>query len=382
MRKVLHVVEDLNRGAVENWLVRMLRHARSQGQPVDWDFYCVSGSKGVLDDEARALGAKVIHSPVQIGEKLAFMGALRSQVNAGQYNILHCHHDLVSAAYLVASLGTSVRWRIVHIHNADEQVLTPSALKQLLYRGPMRHACLAIADLVVGNSNHSLDHFLSGRRRRPGRDRVHYYGIDPAPFERRELARDRFRAELGLAQDAQILLFAGRMVPEKNPLFSVDVLAELHRLDPRVAGVFVGAGSLTEPVAQRASQTSLNAIFRHMGWRDDIPDIMGCCDWFILSRPDGPMEGFGIAVVEAQLAALRMLLSDRIADDPLLPSACFKRLPLAAGPAAWAEAAIDLREYTMPSRTAAFADFQRSPMAMSAALNDLLTLHDYDRKLA
>lgn len=39
--RILHIVESLDRGAVENWLIRMLGHARKRGIGVDWSFYCV-----------------------------------------------------------------------------------------------------------------------------------------------------------------------------------------------------------------------------------------------------------------------------------------------------------------------------------------------------
>jgi len=76
----------------------------------------------------------------------------------------------------------------------------------------------------------------------------------------------------------------------------------------------------------------LGAAFRHLGWRNDVPEIMRCCDWFILPHPEHPMEGFGLAVVEAQLAGLRMLISTGVPDDPLLPTASCARLPSPPAP--------------------------------------------------
>ena len=81
---------------------------------------------------------------------------------------------------------------------------------------------------------------------------------------------------------------------------------------------------------------------RLLGWRDDLPEIMSCSDWFILPHPEHPVEGFGLAVVEAQLAGLRMLLSRGIPDDPLLSTASFRRLALSEGPKVWAKAAMEL----------------------------------------
>lgn len=140
----------------------------------------------------------------------------------------------------------------------------------------MRLVCLRKADRIVGISNHTLDAFLAGRPRRKIRDYVHYYGIETTPFEKAKADRLGFRQSLGLDENSQILLFAGRMVSEKNPLFAVDVLAEMHRLDPATVRVFVGAGSLDEALCQRAAELKLGAAFCHLGWRDDVPEIM-CC---------------------------------------------------------------------------------------------------------
>src|SRR5207244_344548 len=174
--KCLHVVESLDRGAVETWLLRMLRHARNHAARVDWTFYCALGRSGTMDEEARRLGAAVVHSPVPIGRKVEFVRSLRAELHRGNYDVLHCHHDLVSAMYFVAAAGIDLNRRIVHVHNADEEVLTPNQLKRRALREPMRRMCLSIADRIVGISNHTLDTFLRGRVRRPGRDVVHYYG--------------------------------------------------------------------------------------------------------------------------------------------------------------------------------------------------------------
>ena len=261
------------------------------------------------------------------------------------------------------------------MHNADESIPTSSRLKRFLLRGSLRRASLALADRIVGISNHALDTFLAGHSRRPGRDLVHYYGVDPAPFENLNADRARVRHQLGLPGDALILLFAGRLVEEKNPVFVVDLLAELLRLEPRAVAVFAGTGALEPAVAARARECGVENAVRLLGWRNDVPLIMGCSDWFVLPHPEEPMEGFGIAVVEAQLAGLRMLLSPGVADDPVLPTASFRRLALSAGPLAWANAAADLLKSPPPSRESALASLHQSPMDMDRALDGLLGLH-------
>lgn len=353
----------------------MLRHARSQGTSLDWTFYCVVGHHGSLDEEARSLGAQVVHSPVPLRRKAAFIRALRTELRRGGYDVLHCHHDLVSAVYLLASAGLKLRRRIVHVHNADETVPTPSPLKQRLLREPMRRLCLTMADRMIGISGHTLDTFLAGRPRRRGRDVVHYYGLDPAPLETAVADRIKFRLELALPPDALLLLFAGRLVPEKNPIFALDVLAELRQLEPRAFGVFAGAGSLEHAVKSRARAVGSEDAVRLLGWRADVSEVMRCCDLFLLPHPEQPMEGFGLAVLEAQLAGLRLLLSPGVPNDPLLPTACFRRISLSAGPPAWAEAAAQLLDTPAPSGVAAATALRASPMNMDRALGELIRLH-------
>jgi len=353
----------------------MLEHARKRGIKVDWTFYCILEQPGSLDSKAQALGARVVHSPIPIVRKVEFIRVLRQELRRCGYDVLHCHHDILSAVYLGASFGLPMRRRIVHVHNADESIPSGSRFRQQLFREPMRHVCLRMADRIVGISSHTLDTFLAGRARRPERDSVHYYGVDPSPFTNVCANRSGFRRSLHLPEDAPILLFAGRMVPEKNPVFAVEALAKLRGLQPHAVGVFAGSGSQEQHVLKHARELGIEDSVRLLGWREDLPEIMSCSDWFILPHPEHPVEGFGLAVVEAQLAGLRMLLSRGILDDALLATACFRRLPLADGPMMWAKAAMELLRDPTPSRAAAVAALKESPMDMDRALEGLLQVY-------
>lgn len=372
--RVIHVVDSLDKTSVEVWLLRMLEHSRKRAVPIDWTFYCILGG-GILDEQARALGAQVVCPPVPIGDKFAFARAFRLHLRLNRYDVLHSHHDLVSAVYFLAALRLPIKRRIVHIHNADESVLTPSVIKQAIYRPSLRYACLMLADEIVANSNHSLDTFLAGRKRRAGRDVVHYCGIDQEPLVKARPDRAALRRQCGFEENARIVLFAGRIVPEKNPVFAVDVIAEMRRLDARVVGLFAGSGSLENDVLVRAAALGVGSHIKCLGWRTDTAQLMAACDWFILPHPEDPMEGFGVAVVEAQLAGLRLLLSTGVADDPLLPTAAVSRLPLACGVKEWAAAALQLWAGPAPTQDATLDAFRRSPMSMDYALRDLMHLH-------
>jgi glycosyltransferase involved in cell wall biosynthesis len=353
----------------------MLRHAHKQQVDCDWTFYCALGQPGPFAGEARALNAQVVPSRVPLGSKSAFVRSLRAELQAGRYDVLHSHHDLVTAVYWLAAAGLRLHRRILHVHNADDHVPMSSPLKQSLTREPLRRICLAAADRVVGNSNQTLNTFLHGRPRKPGRDVVLHYGVEAQPLHSIGSDRRALRHSLGLPEDALILLFAGRITPEKNPVFAVDVLAALRHMEPRAVAVFAGDGSLEPEVRAKARQYGLEGSVRFLGWRTDVADLMSGSDWFILPHPECPIEGFGLAVVEAQLAGLRLLISPGITDDPLLPRSSVARLPLDAGANAWASAAVGALQTPAPSRAEAAEDLAASPMQMDRALTRLMDLY-------
>lgn len=373
--KVLHIVETMGRGATENLLLRMLARAREMAIPVNWTFYCTLPDLGSRHEQAIALGARVIASPVAIGRKLPFATALRRELVRGQYDVLHSHHDLVSGFYLLAAAGLPIR-RIVHVHNAGEGVLTDHPIKRAFLREILRTTCLRLADRIVGVSHHTLATFLARRPRKSARDWVIHSGVDASAFKGQYPDRTIFRSALGLNPDAAILLFGGRMVAEKNPRFVVDLLACLRAADQRVVAVFAGAGPEEAEVLRHAERLGVDRYVRLLGWREDFPAVMRCADWFVLPAPEEVMEGFGLAVVEAQLAGLRLLVSRGIADDPVLPRARYRRLALADGPQAWADAAHALLDDPAPDPVEALADLACSPMDLDRALANLLKLYE------
>ncbi len=75
---------------------------------------------------------------------------------------------------------------------------------------------------------------------------------------------------------------------------------------------------------------------------------MTFCDWFVLPRPERPLEVLGFAVIEAQLAGLRLLISEVIPDDPLMEDVVWTRLALATGLRRWAEEAMRLADISPP----------------------------------
>jgi glycosyltransferase involved in cell wall biosynthesis len=376
LTRVLQIVENLDNRAVESWLVRVFSQAVVQQPELEWTFFCVLPKSGEFDDQVSAAGGYVIHSQHELHNKIPFMAALRRVMRLGRYDILHCHQDIMSAAYLLASSGLPFKKRIVHLHNTALSLPTPNRLKAQLVRGPMRQVCLHMADQIVGISREALESLVGATEHDPARHQVVHYAVDTSRFRNPSVDRVAFRRELGFSPGAKVILFVGRMVDYKNPCFVVDVLEHVARFDSDTVAVFVGAGDQQCAVKAAAERKHLPDRVKLLGFRDDVPEVMLACDLLIWPSQETPKEGLGLGVVEAQAAGLRILMSQSVPLEAVVVSELVEVLPLAAGPALWAESVVKLLDRPIPGQEQCLMQVESSSFAMQAGLDGLLALYN------
>jgi glycosyltransferase EpsF len=376
VNKVLHIIENFNGQATERWLFEVMRHLIGSGVKVDWTFYSTLGRPGSMDDEVRALGGKIIYSPVQLKNKMQFVRHFRKSIYQGRYDILHSHHDIFSAVYLLATIGLPFKKRIVHVHNTSLSIPTSSTLKLFFLREPMRRICLWWADNIVGVSSVALDAFLDGGRPNVVRDMVIHCGIDTIAFNRISPNRLDFIKSLRLSVDSKIMLFSGRMIKYKNPLFVIEVLIHALKYDPTICAVFAGVGPLQVEVLAIIKQKSLESRVRVLGWCDNIPSLMNTCDVLIVPGVENPKEGLGLVVVEAQAAGLPVIMSLGIPEETIVVPALVKILPLAAGASVWANIAICIVNRISPSKEKALTSVACSSFSVAVSADRIRKLYE------
>jgi glycosyltransferase involved in cell wall biosynthesis len=374
--RLLHIVENLNNQAVESWLLRVLRVAAVDHPHLHWTFFCVVGQEGKLDHTARALGAEVIYSRYEIGDKVRFLRALRRVMKEGNYDILHCHHDIMSAAYLLASAGLPFRKRIVQVHNTALGLPTPSRVKAELAREPMRQVCLRMADQIVGISKDALESLIGAQQRDAARHRIVHYAVDTDRFEAVRGAPDEFRKEVGLNPANKVLLFVGRIIDYKNPFFVLDILEQLTETNPETVAVFAGAGQCESELRAMVTQKGLEERVRLLGFRDDTHRLMLASDLLIWPSLEEPKEGLGLGIVEAQAAGLPILMSRSVPEEAIVVPELVEMLPLSAGAKAWAEAAINTLACRSNNREESLRMVAASSFSMPRAVSELIALYE------
>jgi Glycosyl transferases group 1 len=159
-------------------------------------------------------------------------------------------------------------------------------------------------------------------------------------------SQEELRYRLGLAPSARVLAHVGRFSPVKNHRFTIDLFADLSRMDPNWRLVLVGDGPEQGAILERARACGIIDRVAFLGIRSDIPELLGAFDVFVYPSFH---EGLPIALVEAQAAGLPCLVSDRVTQEADLSVGLMSFLPIDSGPHMWAQSVLRAYATQRPS---------------------------------
>ncbi len=226
----------------------------------------------------------------------------------GRYDLVHGHYWLsgqVGAAAkkrwgvpLVQSMHTLGRVKNAALASGD------AAEPEVRIRGEAE--VISVADRIVANTDDEARQLISLYDADPGRVAAVTPGVDLALF--RPGSQRHARRRLGLAPNAIVLMFAGRVQPLKAPDVLLRAAAEFLREHPRLADrlvvAFVGGPSGTG----RNDPDQLVQLARTLGIAANVRLEPPCpqrdlADWYraaTLVVVPSYSESFGLVAVEAQ----------------------------------------------------------------------------------
>jgi glycosyltransferase involved in cell wall biosynthesis len=198
---------------------------------------------------------------------------------------------------------------------------------EALPRGPVKGVLRALAYRVlyagvdrafyIGqlSREHLLRHGLPEQRLTA----AHYCTPNPQAAlseEDKMLRRTAVRVALGLAPDAMVVAFFGKLIPKKDPALILQALAS-HTPRPGrpLAFLVVGSGELEEPMRAQAAaleaDRGVKTVFAGFINQSKLPDYYLASDIVVLpSRQAG--ETWGLVINEALHAGCAAIVSDKV----------------------------------------------------------------------
>ena len=226
------------------------------------------------------------------------IGALRSLVRAGAYDVVHAHGLRAGIDAAIAARGGPPV--IATVHNLVRPEIA----------GAMRARFERRAEpLVVRMTNRTLavSQEIADRLKRaaPGaatKIEVMYLGIGDAPQVTRD--RSEVRSDLGVAADVPLVVTVARLAPQKALHVMLDAIS---RAETSPTLVVLGQGPLESELKRRAAELSVGDRVRFLGFRDDVADVVAASDVFCLSSI---WEGVPLAVQEAIMLGTPVVSTD------------------------------------------------------------------------
>lgn len=213
--------------------------------------------------------------------------------NAENFDVVHCNYQsLINVDILKYSKKYNIPTRIAHAHNAGYGT-EPSVLQKALIRRNRK--------ILLQSATHYFACSELAAKWMFNRDAIiikNAININNFVFE--QSVRERVRNEMKLG-NGPTFIFVGRLDPQKNPLFLIEVFKEILFRWPKAQLLIVGDGVLRQELEEKVREVNITGSVKMLGTRTDINELLQAADAFLLPSR---FEGLGIVLIEAQAAGL------------------------------------------------------------------------------
>jgi len=313
-------------GGMNVYVIELSRRLAQQGIEVDIFTRATSSALEPVVEAADGVWVRHIHAgPFEGLTKGELPGQLcvfaREVLRAeaaqpvGHYDAVHSHYWLSGQ---VGALARD-RWGVPLVHTMHTMAKvkndalavgdTPEPAARIIGEEQVVEA----ADMLIANTDIEAKQLINLYDAEAGRVEVVHPGVDLSVF--RPLDQTAARAELGLPQDAHVLLFAGRIQPLKAPDVLLRAVAELLSQTPalrsRVVVPVVGGPSGSglehpESLAQLTTELGLDDVVRFVPPVAQA-DLARWCAAATLVAVPSYNESFGLVAAEAQATGTPVL---------------------------------------------------------------------------
>ncbi len=295
--RILQVGMSPNYGGTEAFLMEQYRHIDKE--KIQFDFLNVFQEELACASEILALGGRILNLDMA---RHRGMRSYRSRLNAffkehhRELAGIHCNcQSLINIDLLKYAKRYHIPVRIVHAHNAGYGK-KPSLLQRALILKNKWTVKRYATHFFACSS-------LAAKWMFPKRTKatVIRNGIDVTKFDFDASIRSKKRSELQLAEDTLAVLFVGRLDPQKNPLFLIEIFERLASKHKNAKLLMAGDGDMRGDIEALVEKKGLFDKVQLLGNRSDISELMQAADAFLLPSL---FEGLGIVLIEAQATAL------------------------------------------------------------------------------
>lgn len=230
---------------------------------------------------------------------------LKKLVEDGHYDVVHCHTPIAAACTRLACRKLRKKQGLKVFYTAHGFHFYKGApLVNWLLFYPVERFCAHYTDkLITINS----EDYARAQRKMKAKEVLYVpgVGVDFSRFQGVTVDKAAKRRELGIPENATLLLSVGELNENKNQQIIVRAMAGLDRDD--VHYVIAGEGPKLDELRELAESLGLADRVHLLGFRRDVPEL--CCAADIFCFPSH-REGLGLAAIEGMACGLPIVTSN------------------------------------------------------------------------
>ncbi len=315
-RVLVGYLTDAKTSGIDRFLLNMLEDLN--GEPIQFDFLTLHKTKEI-EERLKPYHARLYQIP-SLAHPIRQYRETKRILKEGGYDAAYLNFSVaINSVGAWAARGAGTKKIILHSHSSyvDEEQWFRRRLCVLLHYG-MRLFLGHLGTDFAACSQKAGEWMFTGGVRRSRRYRVIHNTVKADRFAYNEKTREEVRARLGL-KDKLVIGHVGQYCYAKNNFFLLEIMEELCKKSPDAMLLAVGTGADWAAVKEQAENRGLGDRILFLGPRQDVDRLMQAMDIFVLPSR---FEGQPIVALEAQVAGLKVILSDRLSRESALSDAC------------------------------------------------------------
>lgn len=275
----------------EGWIVDGVANGISNNQD------CVNTFNSVYEIEWS-------RSPFDVVHMIKAMDSIRRIVENGGYDIVHVHTPIASAVtrFALRHMVEAKQIKIIYTAHGFHFYKGAPLLNWLVYY-PIEKYLSRYTDVLITINKEDYA-IAQNKMHAKHTEYVPGVGIDIEQIKSIKVDRNKKRAELGIPQDAIMLLSVGELSRRKNHEIVIRALAEIK--NNNIVYAICGKGTLESYLKKLADNLAVSNRVFLLGFRTDVTEICKAADIFVFPSLQ---EGLPVALMEAIASGLPVICS-------------------------------------------------------------------------
>ena len=244
-------------------------------------------------------------SPLDIKHIVKSMKRIRAIVKNGEYDIVHVHTPIAAAVtrFALRDMVKTKKIKMIYTAHGFHFYKGAPLLNWLIYY-PIEKYLSRYTDVLITINKEDYE-IAKNKMHAKKTEYIPGVGIDVEKIQNTKVDKNKKREELGIPQDAFVLISVGELNKNKNHEVVIKALKNIADKN-NIHYIIAGQGPLYQYLLDLADDYGLKDKVHLLGFRTDVIELLKSSDCFVFPSR---REGLPVALIEAMACGLPVVCS-------------------------------------------------------------------------